>query len=584
MKESKARSIFHKNKDYIIPHGGCGEFGMNMSSLIFNGVHILVDTGVMFPDYDNIGVDGIFPKVEDFFSEVSVPDAIIITHGHEDHIGAFSYIISQYPQIKVYTSSWTKELLLYKLIYNRVEESQTEEDKNLVDLSQFLEENIISGQNIKKEQARSKSKISLDQKYNIYSISEKQILSVGGLKIEFFFLDHSIPQSFGMQIKSPERSYFYTGDFRFNKKNFYKKINPDYLLVDSTNACRVSSKLTEAQIVVNFKHLIKKHENKKLIITTFSSNFERIAGIIKACTDLKRQFCFVGSGLVKTVGIALRLKLIHQSDLKYYIPVEDLGSKQKNIVVIASGCQGEFLSGFSRIVEGRSKKIRIEPQDGFVFSSRVIPGREKALSKIRDKIIHQGGIIYSSEDYHRSGHADKEELEALIKELNCKRVIPIHGSYEQLQAVVALAEKMGVESDIVESGFAYKVSDRLEKVASVELELNFIDSYSSHLLSRQVIRERTKIGSLGAVIFFGVYSFRHTGWIVPCSLDEVGLAPLEKHVKKEIEAKIEKKITSTSSVFNPEKLKEEIRVLIRKRCEKVYNKKPVVIVKLEFKN
>ena len=622
------------NKDYFIPLGGCGEFGMNMSSFICHGTHILIDTGVIFPDSDNIGIDGLFPSLDSFFESVSIPDAILITHGHEDHIGAFSYIISKYPSIKVYTSEWTKELLLYKLLNNtvkddieidkslgldpdivldidqdinltylnkekdnlkiksKIEKIDKDKDKNKKDKSEIKDIDLLSRiEPLSKKKNKSQDKTQLENKYNIFTVSNKEVINIKNISVEFIFMDHSIPQSFGVFIKTPSSSFFHTGDFKFNKKNFYRKIEAEYLLVDSTSSGLEKHLLTEKDIFLNFKKLIDKTKNNKILITTFSSNFQRICSIIKACNDLKRHFTLVGSGLLKTIGLGIRTKLITEDMFEYFIPETNLGQKTKsgsilkNIVIIASGCQAERMSAFSRIIDSRSKQIKLSENDVVVFSSRTIPGREKAISKLKDKILKQKAIYYEANSYHTSGHASREDIISLIKEIEPKCVIPIHGAYCQLHEVSSIAKSLNKASYLIESGniieFGFK---SIKNVGEIDLELNFIDSFSNHILSKEKVRERIKIASLGLIIFYGVFSFKKNAWVVSPSLDEIGLLSLDKRIKDLIFQKIEKKILSLSGMFDINKLKEELRIIIRSKCERFYNKKPVVLVKLEFNN
>ncbi len=386
----------------LVPLGGLEEVGRNMSFVEYENEVVIMDMGIQFPEEETPGIDFIIPNTAYLEPKKENIKALVLTHGHFDHIGAIPYLIGRLGNPTIYTAKLTKAII----------EKRQEEFVNA-------------------------------PKLKVVAVDNWQTIKVGEhFELEFFGVDHTIPDSCGVVVKSPIGNIVNAGDFRLDYETDDKEplridefrkvgaIGVHTFMVDSTNAEEPGRSLSERVVEKNIEDLFRAAEGR-IILATFSSMLTRIAEIIKIAEKLGRKVAVNGRSMKDNIQIAQTLGYI-KFKKDTIIPVEEI-SKHKNdkILILTTGAQGESSAGLMRIINGEHRHIRIQGGDTVIFSSSVIPGNERSVQSLRDNLARQGAIVYHSNiiDIHSSGHAPKEDLQKVIKTLNPKFLMPVHGYY-----------------------------------------------------------------------------------------------------------------------------------------------------------
>lgn len=538
---------------------------MNTTCYLINKNLFLVDCGLRFADPTKLGVDAVIPAVDEYFQQAGGVTAYLITHAHEDHLGALPFVLPRWPA-PVYTTPWTAEVLKYKLRKRNLDE----------------------------------------RKFLIHVVRPGEIVRAKDFEVEWIHVNHSIPNASALYIRTPAGTVFHTGDFKFdrspvleepmsqNKLSEIGTLGVDLLLSDSTNADKSGMCPSESSVYAPLLNLFEKTSGA-IVISTFASNFWRLKTIADICEKTGRKLYISGQGLEQSFAIAKSLS-IYSLPESIRLSDDSLGScSRSKLVVLATGCQGEFRSALSRIAFGEHRHFQIHTGDTVILSSRIIPGNERAILNTIDNLRKRGAQIVTTKEIdaiHVSGHAYQGDLETLIKLLNPKCYSPIHGSYSHMKSNFLIGEKIldnGKKTALIESGQVLELSDSELTIRNkIPIELNFIDRDSGVVLSGECVRKRLKIGELGLLIISGVYSRDTHRWIVNPEFDAIGLSlPSEispdEWTKKQIRW-IEEKVNSELSVSQTDvsDISESIRVYIRRLLFQILRKKPVVIMKLQF--
>jgi ribonuclease J len=381
--------------------GGLEEIGRNMSFVEYKDEIVIMDAGFQFPDEATPGIDFIIPNVDYLAAKKERIKALVLTHAHFDHIGAIPYIIERLGNPPIYTMNLTKAL---------IERRQEEFPKA--------------------------------PKLNVVTVKYGDKHRVGeNIELEFFGVDHTVPETSGVIIKTPIGNIVHFADFRLEYdengkvqdiKEFKRigEMGVHTLMVDSTNALEPGRSQSEKVIEKNLEMLFKQAQGR-IILSTFSSMITRLAEIIKIAERLGRKVAINGRSMKENIQTAQSLGYV-KCKPDTLIPVEEIHKyKDDNLMILSTGAQGQENSGLMRIVTGEHRYIRIKPGDMVVFSSSVIPGNERSVQRLQDNMTRQGAIVHTSGliDIHVSGHALQEDLELVIKTLKPKFVMPIHGYY-----------------------------------------------------------------------------------------------------------------------------------------------------------
>jgi ribonuclease J len=472
----------------VIPLGGLGEFGMNITAIRYGDAIIVVDCGMMFPEDELLGVDLVMPDLTFLKEHQEEVRAVILTHGHEDHIGAVPYLLSEL-NVPVYGSPFT-----LALVERRLEEYELEEEPRFI------------------------------------TIKPKQIIEIGPFKIEFIHVTHSIVSAVALAITTPLGVIIHSGDFKVDptptdNELFDLHTLADYgkrgvllLLSDSTNADRPGYTQSERAVRPRIEELFNRAD-KRVIISCFSSSVHRIQLVLDVAQASGRKVAIVGRSMIAVSEIAHSLGLLEIPDGILIRPQDVAGAARHKVAVLISGTQGEPMSALSRVAVDNHKHISVDKGDTVVLSSRIIPGNEKAIYRMIDHMERRGAdVFYGSMNppIHVSGHASVEELKLVLNLVRPRYFMPIHGEYRQLSKHARLAEHLrqaGLEETfIVDSGDVLELDERgARKGARVTVGRVCIDSGSvDDVVEEVIIRDRRSLSEDGIVLPIIAIN-RHTG-------------------------------------------------------------------------
>ncbi len=445
---------------------------MNMTAFEYDDTIIVVDCGMAFPDDDMLGIDCVIPDVSYLTQNISRVKGIVITHGHEDHIGALPYILKDL-NVPVYATKLTMGLIEYKL----------------------TEHGLMN---------TTRRKI----------IKHGQSVNLGCMRVEFIKTTHSIQDSAAFAIYTPVGTIVHTGDFKVDYTPVFGepidlqrfaeigKKGVLCLLADSTNAQKVGYTMSESTVGHTFDTIFAENLKSRIIVATFSSNVDRVQQIINSAKKYKRKVVLEGRSMVNVMNCAEKLgyitipktMLIDISDLKNYPP--------EKVVIITTGSQGEAMAALSRMASAVHKKVQIAPGDVVIFSSNPIPGNEKSVSKVINELSALGAkVIY--QDTHVSGHASIEELKLMYALTKPKYAIPVHGEYRHLMSHSEIAKSMGVDKEnvfILKNGDVLELNRDMAKVTgTVQAGGIFVDGLGVGDVGSVVLRDRQILSENGLI-------------------------------------------------------------------------------------
>lgn len=458
----------------IIPLGGLGEIGKNITAIEYKDEIIVIDCGISFPDEDMYGIDLVIPDIKYLLDNKNKVKGLFLTHGHEDHIGAIPYILKQI-NIPVYGTKLTIGLVKNKL----------------------KEHNMLS-------------------KSNLNSIRPGELIKLDELAIEFIRVTHSIAESCALAIHTPIGTVLHTGDFKIDYTPIDGKVmdlnriaqlgqeGVLLLMADSTNVERAGHSLSEKIIGETLNRIISNAKGR-VIVATFASNIHRMQQIADASMIYDRKIVFSGRSMENISNVAMDLGYLHIPE-ESIIGIEDLNRYPSDkITIITTGSQGEPMAGLSRIAYGSHRHISIEQDDLFIISASPIPGNDKLVSRVINQLYRKGvEVIYEDlEDIHVSGHAYKEELKLIHTLVRPKYFMPVHGEYRHLKHHSDLALKLGMDKSNVftlETGQVLEISqDKAIATEKVHTGVVFVDGIGVGDVGNIVLRDRRDLARDGMV-------------------------------------------------------------------------------------
>jgi ribonuclease J len=539
-----------------IPLGGLGEFGMNMMVLRFGDDIIVVDAGMMFPESELLGVDLVIPDTTYLKQNRAHVRAIVLTHGHEDHIGALPYILKDL-NVPVYGTRFTLALVKKRLA-----------EAGLLETSTLRE--VIPG----------------------------RLVEIGPFEIEFISVTHSTVDCVALAIRTPVGVVIHTGDFKidqtpvggapFDLHAFARYGNEGVLALfsDSTNVERPGFTPSERAIVPRIEELCRSAP-RRVILSCFASSIHRIQQIIDIAERVNRKVAFVGRSMVDNVEIAHSLDLLRIPDGMVVRPQDIRGFDPKRIVILASGSQAEPMSSLSRIAVDNHRFVSVDENDSVILSARIIPGNEKSIFRMLDHMFRRRGLVYydnSAGTIHVSGHASQEEQKLLLQLVKPKYFIPVHGEYRHLFRHAALAHQLGCVSEeilLLEDGRTIEFTeDGAHRRDPVTAGRVCVDSGSLEEIEEVIIRDRKHLSEDGIVVPI-IAIDKHTGKME--SHPEIVSRGLMSDNGQELIAGARLVIMKTVEESNAEEksdwgvIKEKIRVDLKRYISKQTSKRPLIL-------
>ncbi len=457
----------------IIPLGGLEQIGLNITAFEFEDSIIVVDCGLAFPEDDMLGIDLCIPDVTYLKENINKVKGFVITHGHEDHIGALPYILNEV-SVPIYATKLTIGLIDRKL-----------EEHNLLKTT--------------------KRKV----------IKHGQSINLGKFRIEFIKTNHSIADASALAIYSPAGCVVHTGDFKVDYTPVFGdaidlqrfgeigKKGVLALMCDSTNAERPGFTNSEKTIGKVFDSLFSEHQNARIIIATFASNVDRVQQIINTSYKYGRKVVVEGRSMVNVIDTAQELGYISVPD-NTLIDIDQLKNyPDEKTVIITTGSQGESMAALSRMAQNLHKKIIIKPNDTIILSSNPIPGNEKAVSRIINELEAKGAEVIF-QDVHVSGHACREEIKLIYSLVRPKYSIPVHGEFKHRHAQAEIAKELGMDNDhilMMHSGDVLEIDEDGAKVTGhVQCGAVYVDGLGVGDVGNIVLRDRQHLAEDGIVI------------------------------------------------------------------------------------
>ena len=458
----------------IIPLGGLDEIGMNITAFEYGDSIIVVDCGLSFPDDDMLGIDLVIPDITYLKENADKVKGFIITHGHEDHIGALPYVLKDI-LAPIYATRLTMGIIDRK-----------------------FEEHGLSG-HVRQRVVKFGQMITLDD-----------------FRIEFIKTNHSIVDAAALAIYSPAGIVVHTGDFKVDYTPVFGdaidlqrfaelgKKGVLALMGDSTNAERPGFTPSEKTLGPTFDQIFEEHKNTRLIISTFASNVDRVQQIINSACKAGRKVAVEGRSMVNIIETATKLDCLQVPE-NTLIDIEQLKDyPEEKTVVIATGSQGESMAALSRMAGNNHKKLSIGPNDTVIFSSHPIPGNEKAVTKVINDLLVKGADVIFQDAPHVSGHACQEEIKLIYNLVQPRYAIPVHGEYKHLKANAKLAEALGIPKErifILTSGDVLELNmEKAEVTGQVPVGDIMVDGLGVGDVGNVVLRDRQHLAENGIII------------------------------------------------------------------------------------
>lgn len=541
----------------MIPLGGLGEFGMNMMALRYGEDILAIDAGLMFPETELLGVDVVIPDIT-YLKQNRGVRALILTHAHEDHIGAVPYLLPDL-NCPVYGTRFTLALVSKKL-----------EEHGLL------------------------------EKADLREIAPGMTVTLGPFEVEFVHVTHSTIECVALAIRTPLGVVIHTGDFKvdptpidgepFDLHHFarYGQEGVLALFADSTNAERPGFTPSERAVRPRIEELFRA-ARKRVVISCFSSSVHRIQQVIDVATEQGRKVGFIGRSMSDNVEIAHSLGKLRIPDGSLVRPQDIKSFDPRKIVVLASGSQAEPMSALSRIAVDNHRLLELQEGDSVILSARIIPGNEKAISRMIDHLFRRRVLVYyesgRSAPIHVSGHASQEEMKLLLNLVRPKYFVPVHGEYRQLFQHAALAQQVGSVSGeilMVESGQPIEFTpDGAFRREPVHVGRVCVDSGSLEEIEDVVIRDRRHLAEDGVVVPIIAIN-KHSGKMeISPEIVTRGFLPSDNG--QELMALARNVILKTMEQSNIEEkgdwsvIKEKIRVDLKKFLNKKTSKRPMIL-------
>ena len=462
-----------RKKLRIIPLGGLEQIGMNITAFEYGDSIIVVDCGLAFPEDDMLGIDLVIPDVTYLKDNIDKVKGFVITHGHEDHIGALPYVLKEI-NLPIYTTKLTMGIIESKL----------------------KEHNLLRG---------TRRKV----------VQHGQSINLGQFRIEFIRTNHSIQDASALAIYSPAGIVVHTGDFKVDYTPVFGdaidlqrfaeigKKGVLALMSDSTNAERTGFTQSEKTVGITFDHIFAEHQNTRIIIATFASNVDRVQQIINSAYKYERKVVVEGRSMVNIISTAAELGYLHVPD-NTLIEIDQMKNyPPEKMVLITTGSQGESMAALSRMASDVHKKVTIQPNDTIIFSSNPIPGNEKSVSKVINELSAKGANVIF-QDAHVSGHACQEELKLIYSLVKPKYAIPVHGEYRHMKANASVAKALGIPKEnifIMQSGDVLELNEEGAKIVDkVHTGAILVDGLGVGDVGNIVLRDRQHLAEDGIMI------------------------------------------------------------------------------------
>lgn len=536
----------------IIFLGGVGEIGKNMTAIEYNNNILVVDCGLSFPNNDDMpGIDYVIPDYAYLKQNKEKVKGIVITHGHEDHIGALPYVLKDLP-VPIYGSAFSIALVQHKLREHRL--------------------NNITANAVEEEH---------------------RVFDIGCFKVEFVRVTHSIAGAYAISVTTPKGVIFFTGDFKIDftpvdgktidlaRISEIGKSGVLLMLEDSTNVEREGYSMSEKRVGLKLDELFSQNVNKRIIVATFATNIHRVQQIINCSLKYNRRIAFSGRSMINIADIAHKLKELNfPKDM--IVDIDKInGVPYDKLCIISTGTQGEPESALTRMSKDELKKVTISETDCVVFSSSPIPGNEKMIYNVINNLCRKGAdVIYKDlSEVHVSGHACREELKTMLSLVKPRYFIPVHGEYRHLKQHIDLAESMGINRAnmlIAEIGDVVDVSKfgikKIEKLpgGGIMLDGSFVES------SDMILRDRKNLSEDGFVIV--ILNVKPSGFLEGEPTFETRGLTISKDVEEMMKSRI-MQLFSTGEFrdMTSSEIRSYVRKSIAKDIDKKLKKHPIIL-------